>query len=68
MLLVASLHFAASIPNVMMVEWDQTDHGLRTELLNEPFEDDNAGMMRVPDKPGLGITLNRDALERYRVR
>jgi L-alanine-DL-glutamate epimerase-like enolase superfamily enzyme len=25
-------------------------------------------MMRVPEGPGLGVTLNRDALEKYRVR
>ena len=68
LLFVAALHFAASCPNVLMVEWDQTEHGLRTELLNEPFDYDGRGMMRVPEGPGLGVTLNRDALERYRVR
>jgi L-alanine-DL-glutamate epimerase-like enolase superfamily enzyme len=68
LLFVAALHFAASIPNALMVEWDQTEHGLRTELLNEPFDYDGAGMMRVPNGAGLGVTLNRDALERYRVR
>lgn len=68
LLFVAALHFAASVPNAIMVEWDQTDHALRTELLNEPFEYDGAGMMKVPERPGLGVTLNREALERYRVR
>jgi L-alanine-DL-glutamate epimerase-like enolase superfamily enzyme len=68
LLFVAALHFAASSPNVLMVEWDQTEHGLRTELLNEPSDYDGAGMMRVPEGPGLGVTLNRDALEKYRVR
>jgi L-alanine-DL-glutamate epimerase-like enolase superfamily enzyme len=37
-------------------------------LLNEPFDYDGRGMMRVPEGPGLGVTLNRDALEKYRVR
>ena len=32
-LLVASLHFAASIPNGLMLEWDQNPNGLRDELL-----------------------------------
>lgn len=68
LLFVAALHFAASSPNVLMVEWDQTDHALRTELLNEPFDYDGAGMMKVPDGPGLGVTLNREAVEKYRVR
>ena len=64
----AALPFAASSPNVLMVEWDQTGHGPRTELLNEPFDYDNRGMMRLPERPGLGVTLNRDTLEKYRVR
>jgi L-alanine-DL-glutamate epimerase-like enolase superfamily enzyme len=68
LLFVAALHFAASIPNGLIVEWDQTEHALRTELLNEPFDYNGSGMMRVPDGPGLGVSLNRDALERYRVR
>jgi L-alanine-DL-glutamate epimerase-like enolase superfamily enzyme len=68
LLFVAALHFAASNPNVLMVEWDQTEHGLRTELLNEPFDYDGRGMMRVSEGPGLGVTLNRDTLEKYRVR
>ena len=68
LLFVAALHFAASEPNVLMVEWDQTEHALRTELLNEAFDYDGAGMMGVPQGPGLGVTLNLDALEKYRVR
>jgi hypothetical protein len=39
---------------------------LRRELLlGEPVTHD--GMIEVSDKPGLGVELNRDALERYRV-
>jgi D-galactarolactone cycloisomerase len=68
LLFVAALHFAAFSSNVLMVEWDQTEHGLRTELPNEPFDSDGGGMMRVPEGPGLGVTLNRDTLEKHRVR
>ena len=67
LLFISALHFAASIPNALMIEWDQTPHALRTELLNEPFDYDGAGFMRVPNGPGLGVTLNRDTIERYRV-
>ena len=67
MLFIAALHFAASIPNALMIEWDQTPHALRTELLNEPFDYDGAGFMRLPTAPGLGVTLNRDTIDRYRV-
>ncbi len=67
LLFVSALHFAASIPTGLIVEWDQTEHALRTELLNEPFDYDGNGMMRVPSGPGLGVTLNREAIDRYRV-
>ena len=37
-LLMASLHFAASIPNGLVLEWDQNPNALRDELLKEPLE------------------------------
>src|SRR5215813_11743743 len=54
-LLAASLHFIASIPN-----------GLRDELLKEPIRADSDGMIKLPERPGLGIELDRGAIERYR--
>ncbi len=66
-LLAASLHFAASIPNVLVLEFDQNPNGLRDELLKEPLRTDGDGMIRLPERPGLGIELDRAAVERYRV-
>ena len=40
------------------------DSHLRRELVSEPLVMEN-GVIPLPDKPGLGIELNRDALERY---
>ncbi len=37
--LAASLHFAASIPNALVLEFDQNPNGLRDELLKEPIAD-----------------------------
>jgi L-alanine-DL-glutamate epimerase-like enolase superfamily enzyme len=65
-LLAASLHFIASIPNGLMLEFDQNPNGLRDEVLKEPIGIDNDGMIRVPERPGLGIELDRAAVERYR--
>ena len=65
-LLVASLHFIAAIPNGLVLEFDQNPNGLRDELLKEPVRIDNDGMIRMPERPGLGIELDRDAIERYR--
>src|SRR5271154_1556892 len=66
-LLMASLHFAASVPNALMLEWDQTPNGLRTELLKEELRLESDSTVRVPERPGLGIELDRGAIERYRV-
>jgi len=65
-LLAASLHFIASIPNGLVLEFDQNPNGLRDELLKEPIRIDGDGMIRLPERPGLGIELDRAAVERYR--
>jgi L-alanine-DL-glutamate epimerase-like enolase superfamily enzyme len=64
--LVASLHFIASIPNGLVLEFDQNPNGLRDELLKEPIRIDTDGMIRLPERPGLGIELDPKAVERYR--
>ena len=64
--LAASLHFIASIPNGLVLEFDQNPNGLREELLKEPIRIEPDGMIRLPERPGLGIELDRGAVERYR--
>jgi L-alanine-DL-glutamate epimerase-like enolase superfamily enzyme len=64
--LAASLHFIASIPNGLVLEFDQNPNGLRDDLLKEPIRIEPDGMMRLPERPGLGIELDRGAVERYR--
>jgi len=65
-LLAASLHFIASIPNGLVLEFDQNPNGLRDELLTEPIRVDNDGMITLTGRPGLGIELDPKAIERYR--
>jgi D-galactarolactone cycloisomerase len=64
--LAASLHLAASIPNGLVLEFDQNPNGLRDELLKEPIAIDANGMIPLPERPGLGIELDPAAVERYR--
>ncbi|MBV8777275.1 MAG: mandelate racemase/muconate lactonizing enzyme family protein [Alphaproteobacteria bacterium] len=66
-LLMASLHYAASIPNGLVLEWDQNPNGLRTELLKHDWALEPDSTIRLPDRPGLGFELDRAALDRYRV-
>src|SRR5439155_14526441 len=63
--LVASLHLIASIPNGLVLEFDQNPNGLRDELLQEPVQIENDGTIKLPERPGLGIELDRAAVERY---
>ena len=65
-LLAASLHFLAAIPNGLELEFDQNPNGLRDELLKEPLAIDRDGMVAVPQRPGLGIELDPVAVARYR--
>jgi muconate cycloisomerase len=59
---------AAAACNSMTLTSDICGERLRVDdLIVEPLQIEN-GHVRVPEGPGLGVHLDRDALERYRVR
>ncbi len=72
--LAAALHFISSLPNTPMsatpeepfLEFDRSNHPFRADLINDgvKYED---GFIYVPDKPGLGVEINREILEKYKV-
>jgi len=62
--LAADLALAAALPVARWVEF-QTGVPYIEELVDPPWKLDSEGMLRVPTGPGLGITLNRDALARW---
>lgn len=73
--LVAALHFAASLPPnphsefepvPQLLEYDVGENPLRDEILAEPLRITN-GKIAVPDTPGLGLSLNEEAVRRYTV-
>ena len=61
---MAGLHFAASIPNFLILEYQDLMHAVLVELVDHPPELEN-GAVRVPDRPGLGIDVRMEAIERY---
>ena len=65
MSLVANLHFIASLPNGALLEFDRNPNPLREALFEEPIEIDRRGFVALPDRPGLGVTLNMDTVNRY---
>jgi D-galactarolactone cycloisomerase len=48
-----------------MLEFDCTEHPIRQAILSSPIEP-VAGMVTVPDGPGLGIEVDRSAIEHFR--
>jgi D-galactarolactone cycloisomerase len=51
-------------PAEPMLEFDRTEHPIRQAILTTPIEH-VAGRVLVPDGPGLGIDVNRDALKQF---
>lgn len=66
--LAASTHFMCAIPNAMLLEIDQNPNGLRDEIIKNPLEVDNDGCVSPPKGPGLGVELDWDIVDKYRVR
>ena len=70
--IAASLQFMASLlpdpprrdPIEPILEFDRTHNPFRQAIVTKPIEHDK-GVVRIPDGPGLGIEINRDALAEY---
>ena len=68
--IAASAHLAAAIPNCPFIEFlpaELCDSVLRRELVPDPLVMKD-GKLLLPDKPGLGIELNMEAIEKYSVK
>ncbi|WP_128906082.1 mandelate racemase/muconate lactonizing enzyme family protein [Halorubrum amylolyticum] len=63
---MASAHVAAAIPNSLAVEYHSYELGWWEDLVEEDglIED---GRMEIPEEPGLGLTLDLDAVEEHMV-
>ena len=67
--IAASAHLAAAIPHCPFIEFlpaELCNSALRVELVVDPLVMQN-GKLQLPNKPGLGLDLNMDALHRYKV-
>src|SRR5947208_8046558 len=62
--LAADIHLACAMPVAKYVEF-LTPSPYVDDLIVTPFRPDADGLLTLPDKPGLGIELNRDALKRF---
>lgn len=64
--IAANLHFLSAQPNVEPLEFSLSHSPLRWHTTREHFPVEDDGCVRVPQAPGLGVTLNDDTIERYR--
>jgi glucarate dehydratase len=62
--LATMLHLGAVIPNLSFAA-DAHYHHLTDDIIEGGLMPYVNGTIRVPDKPGLGVTLNRDKLREY---
>jgi L-alanine-DL-glutamate epimerase-like enolase superfamily enzyme len=60
----ADLHLAAALPVARYVEF-LTPAPYIDEILTTPFRLDENGFLTIPDAPGLGVELSREALRRF---
>ena len=65
-LFAACLHIAMSAPNCHILEVTQGYMPMMWELFEEPFDIRPDGTVHAPDRPGLGFTLRKDALDKFR--
>ena len=68
----ASLQVIAAVPvahhsifaTEPVLEYDRSSHPFRQDLVSEPLALQN-GWVHIPEKPGLGIEIDRQVIERY---
>jgi L-rhamnonate dehydratase len=63
----ASLHFLAALPNTEWLEYCVEQSPLRQTLTRQNFPV-RAGLVAVPEEPGLGVDLDEAVVEKYLVR
>src|SRR5262245_31196795 len=64
--IAASLHFVAALPNSHYFEYCVEQGALRQTLTRQRFPV-VGGDIRVPEEPGLGVELDEQVVEKYRV-
>jgi galactonate dehydratase len=64
---LASLHLAAAAPNFYTYEYMGTRyiHNPLRDIFTTPFPTPHDGEIRMPQGPGLGLEIDREAVRRY---
>lgn len=67
-LMSASLHLLAAMPNAVFMEYCSQETVLSKKLMKNHFPVDSEGFVTIPDQPGLGIEIDEDILKAYTVK
>jgi len=67
LLSAASLHVNAWLPRSLFLEYNVASNPMLREIIENPLQMEEGGMIPVPQGPGLGVEVNEKALERYRM-
>ena len=63
----AALHWLCSVPNALICEFVAEEETNLREFVTVQKLRADAGCLRVPDAPGLGIELDEEAIRPFRV-
>jgi len=63
---LASLHLAAAVANLSRLEWMWIPNPL-AEIFSTPLPQPVNGDLTVPERPGLGLALDRKKLEKFKL-
>ncbi len=61
---MVNVHFAASTPNFLILEYHPDDTSPRKDLIKDPILVKD-GYLSIPDKPGWGYEVNEEAFRHY---
>ena len=67
LLSAASLHLNAVLERSLFLEYNVCDNPMLRAIVRNPIQMASNGMMPVPQGPGLGVEIDEQAVERFRV-
>lgn len=65
--IAATLQYSMTIPNFLIMEHSEQGHAVKSMILSENF-DAKQGTYNSPIKPGLGIEIDENKLEKYKIK
>ncbi|MFW6150079.1 MAG: mandelate racemase/muconate lactonizing enzyme family protein [Chloroflexota bacterium] len=65
--LAAGLHWLSTRKSAFIFEYCVEETPLRWDVTTQKMEIDSEGFVHVPEGPGLGVDLNEETIDRYRV-